>query len=762
MAVLEGPGPFYLTTLTASRDGANNRDLQPVVQGPDGSTVTPTIGTSATTVLMKPYTVGSVQGTSNTIQNFGWNLGVAQTDAVAQLPCSRQIPVGTWTVTGVLGIQSGVGFPVGGSVTVHCQVFARKALDGTGRFIAGGIVAVGLILAQSVVFNISMYIDTVVLSAGETLHLEFYIDCPPALLTNYVIAMTTGTFTVTNLTVANAAVTLPNPGLRFRFLRVQTASVASYGNVKGIVVKYLAGALATTGAIKKLTAKYLTGFVGPRGTQTSTALVAVARSGSPDADAWGDAWTDATTGNAGNNHGNDANLLVSGSPTGIKNVYIMVDLTSYAGKTVAPGGLHTLGLYIAESGSSGGGSTYNVLITTTSTRPFVESAVTSASPPTTGNTQITYQIFRASGGSYFENTGFNDAQMQSLLGKWVMITLSCPNSIDSGTVISRENAGATVRPTLSFVTQTGTGQPIAGGLVKTALKRFATGNVVMPGAVLVKTDKKIVGSVDGTSGALVKTPKKYLRGQLGTPDVTTVLTAVSRSGTPDADTWGDTWTDATLGSTGNTHGSDTILYVKGTVGSESRAYIEVDLTAYAGKTAVGNNHTFSVFSYEAAPTSSGSSVIIDIYAKPTRPFVESTSSQSNLTAGNLGTFVGQINYQQSDGATGLYTMSFSDSAMQAGLGNWLSFEVRGFSAVDQVQLQSREAPTPPSLIFTTGTGLGKPMTGSLAKRVSKTLASLVAPTGTNRNTVVKHLAGYFYNASGSGLVKRAVTYIFGD
>jgi hypothetical protein len=195
--------------------------------------------------------------------------------------------------------------------------------------------------------------------------------------------------------------------------------------------------------------------------------VDVARTGTPDSDLMFDAWTDQTS--TGTNHGN-ATLQCRGvttvSPTNDEQrAYLAIDLTGLAGCAVGdylPGpASFTLDIQAANS---------NILTATTltcecrsvSTKPFTESTVTWASPPTLGTSLGTTTVSVAAGGGFAAYTlRFTFAQISTLPGNWMLLIFTGPSAAtaalrDTFTIKSRDDATAGNRPKFSIVFQRGT------------------------------------------------------------------------------------------------------------------------------------------------------------------------------------------------------------------------------------------------------------------------------------------------------------------
>ena len=204
----------------AAGDGAANQSVQPSDPGAtSNATTTASVGTSGAGDYPMKSNVGSNAKSAFTTNAFddGWNMKVSNTDATANLPATRRVLAGTWTMTGGVGIPSGTGFPLGGSITVKVNVYGRTSA-GVMRFL-GTLTGTGSPVALSTqTWTSSGSMPEVVLAVGETLHFEIWYTVPNATLTNYVLSLVYGTgFTLT----------LPGAGLRYLYSRAISAATAT-------------------------------------------------------------------------------------------------------------------------------------------------------------------------------------------------------------------------------------------------------------------------------------------------------------------------------------------------------------------------------------------------------------------------------------------------------------------------------------------------------------------------------------------------------
>jgi hypothetical protein len=166
----------------------------------------------------------------------------------------------------------------------------------------------------------------------------------------------------------------------------------------------------------------------------------------------------------------------------------------------------------------------------------------------------------------------------------------------------------------------------------------------------------------------------------------TAIAAVSRSGTPDSDMWGDGWTNAALGQTAINHGNETPLIVGANALGERRGYVKVDLRKFSGLTATGNAHTIMC---RVTNTNGLMAQTLRLRAGSngnTNPFTESTLAQNNQPA--IPTTVdksGNVNA----GATTTLVFTLTDSEMNALLGNWVLMALTT-TGLSDMQVISRE------------------------------------------------------------------------
>jgi len=146
------------------------------------------------------------------------------------------------------------------------------------------------------------------------------------------------------------------------------------------------------------------------------------------------------------------------------------------------------------------------------------------------------------------------------------------------------------------------------------------------------------------------------------------LIAVEDSGSPDDDSWGDTWTDNAAPT--DTHGADTALVATDT-GQE--VLIEVDLTAYAGATATANVHYLQLTATHTAGAEPPDLVAAALVSE-TRPFVESTVDHESAPGAELFTIDLSGATVVEDGADQVIEVPISRSALQQMLGLWVCFK----------------------------------------------------------------------------------------
>lgn len=182
-----------------------------------------------------------------------------------------------------------------------------------------------------------------------------------------------------------------------------------------------------------------------------TSLI-VGRSGTPDTDQISDAYADQLAANAGTNFGN-ASLQAKGASTAPgsdqKIAWIQVDLTKVTGVTAgAAGGSITFKA-----------STSNLLIATALTvgfavqasRWFTESTMTwNTGRPTPTTTALTGPSV-ATGAAASYTVTFTQAQLDTMIGKWVIFQFTTAGGAlpDTVTILSRDDATASNRPSFT-------------------------------------------------------------------------------------------------------------------------------------------------------------------------------------------------------------------------------------------------------------------------------------------------------------------------
>lgn len=179
---------------------------------------------------------------------------------------------------------------------------------------------------------------------------------------------------------------------------------------------------------------------------------------------------------------------------------------------------------------------------------------------------------------------------------------------------------------------------------------------------------------------------------------TVAETAVGRSGTPDADRWGDSWTNAAVGQTGVNHGADTSLRFDNNPTGEMRAFYEVDLTRYAGLTAAGT-HSLRINLGNASAVAAVVATL-SFGAQSGRWFTESTIVQTNQPATpSLFTLSQSVPANSAAGAN--FTLTITDAQMNGLLGKWALIVLTSPAATaSALTAASRESAAPPVLSFT--------------------------------------------------------------
>ena len=181
---------------------------------------------------------------------------------------------------------------------------------------------------------------------------------------------------------------------------------------------------------------------------------------------------------------------------------------------------------------------------------------------------------------------------------------------------------------------------------------------------------------------------------------TFILRAVARSTSPDADTWGDAWTEATLGQTGVNHGNETPLQVGNlTALTERRGFMKIDLRGFSALAAAGGSHALVL---NIGGNTSGLTAVVMTIAfggQAASPFTESTLTQSNQPATPTG-FTKAVTLPAGAPVQD-YSIALSDAEMQQLLGRWalLVMTVPLLTTVT-ISPRSREAAEKPTLTFT--------------------------------------------------------------
>lgn len=243
---------------SGTTDGTNNKLLMDSNPGATtNTTVTPTVSTSGGgDYLMRPITNGIKQAYTTTGQNFGWNHSAANSDVTGT---RRRVAAGTWQFSAGIGINSGLGYPAGTTVPAKVNVYARAVSTGALRYI-GTLTGTASPQSLSVqTFTCTASLSEVILEVGECIHVELWLTLPNASVTNYVIAVTTGT---------GYWVILPGAGLRYRYDRAYAATSSSSASIAKKV--NLAAKAATSSATAAFNRR-LTLFVSKLASSTATA-----------------------------------------------------------------------------------------------------------------------------------------------------------------------------------------------------------------------------------------------------------------------------------------------------------------------------------------------------------------------------------------------------------------------------------------------------------------------------------------------------------
>lgn len=188
--------------------------------------------------------------------------------------------------------------------------------------------------------------------------------------------------------------------------------------------------------------------VGRSSKLTATiSLLAVARSATPDNDEWGDAWTHAALGQIDVNHGNEAQLQCQNT-LGEKRAFMKINLLTYGTRYTATGNAHGMTIYVGGNGSGLAAVVLTLAFGVSATSPFTESTITRLNQPAMP-TLFTKTINVPAGAAFLPyNITFTDAEMQQLLGQWVLIVLTVP-ALTTSTLNPRGRED-TNKPSLNF------------------------------------------------------------------------------------------------------------------------------------------------------------------------------------------------------------------------------------------------------------------------------------------------------------------------
>lgn len=184
-------------------------------------------------------------------------------------------------------------------------------------------------------------------------------------------------------------------------------------------------------------------------TKVRLVTVNVARSGTPDTDPLFDAYGDQVLNTT--NFGN-ANLQVKKSAavgSNSKIGWLVIDLTNYSGWTASGTGLALT--FRASTSLLVGNTTLAWSSQRVATKPFTESTVTYAAPPTAGTAVQSGTVDVANAAADFTIT-ITAANLGACLGQWLIfifqVTAVADLGVDTITIVSRDQAAN--RPTYSI------------------------------------------------------------------------------------------------------------------------------------------------------------------------------------------------------------------------------------------------------------------------------------------------------------------------
>lgn len=231
---------------------------------------------------------------------------------------------------------------------------------------------------------------------------------------------------------------------------------------------------------------------------------------------------------------------------------------------------------------------------------------------------------------------------------------------------------------------------------------MALGDALQPGAELPETvgfgDEEVnalalgeaLGATD-TNRPSTALPEQVQVAEQGRIDLTEWR--CPRSGSPDADPWGDAWVNEAVGQTGVNHGNETPLRVVNTALSRRFGFLKFDLRKLSGLT--GQTAAGSGLRLFCGNTSAVAAVTLTLFferrSDDASPFTESTLTWANrptgLTALFSKTLIVPVN------SSGPLTVALAKADVDAMVGHFVCVRIESDNLTQEVTVRSREAAT---------------------------------------------------------------------
>ncbi len=182
-------------------------------------------------------------------------------------------------------------------------------------------------------------------------------------------------------------------------------------------------------------------------------------------------------------------------------------------------------------------------------------------------------------------------------------------------------------------------------------------------------------------------------------------TSMARSGSPDADAWGDCWVDRLIANQGVNHGNETTMQFSAvTASTRHDAYSEVSFARFTGLVAGTGASTleFNV-DWPNVALNPNATVQLDFLVSASRPFVESTCNASNRARfSSSAPFTQRTFVATQNGTRRTHSVTLTTAEVDAILGNWLLLQwtVPDLTLGDPFGVHSRESvPAPQRVEF---------------------------------------------------------------